>query len=182
MKNQSKANIEYALKWGVIFGMVNVLIYLLVYLIEKSLLVNMWFSITVFFINLFLLVYPLVSKRKELGGIISFNDAFLICFIIFLGGILIQNIFNYILYNFIDTGLAEYIKQKAIESALSMMEKFGAPQDKIDETLTKLQNEDFSQTPTRISKQFLFSILFGGAISLIIAAIFKRNPKDTNFE
>ena len=182
MENQTKANFEHGLKWGLILGMINILIYLLIYLIDKNFLVSMWFSLISLVINITLLIIPITSKRKELGGFISFNDAFMICIIIFIGGAILQNIFNYILYNIIDPSLSEFIKQKAIESAQSMMEKFGAQQDAIDKTISDLQNQDFSQSPARIGKQFFFSILIGGVISLILSAILKKSPKITDIE
>ena len=182
MENQTKANFEHALKWGLIFGLINIAAYLLMFLINKNMLVSMWFGSTTFIVNLALLIFSITSQRKELGGFISFNQAFIICFVVFIGGALIQNIFSYFLYNFIDPGLAEFIKQKAIETTSSMMEKFGAPQESIDKSIDDMQNENFSQTPARISLQFFYSIIYGGFISLILAAIFKKNPKVVDFE
>jgi len=182
MENQTKANVEHALKWGLILGLINIVVYLLVYLIDKNLLVSMWYSFSSLALNIVLLILPIRIKRKELGGLISFNDAFIICFLVFIGGALLQNIFNYFLYNFIDTALAEFIKQKAIESSVAMMEKFGTPQESIDKALNDLQNQDFNQTPARISKQFFFSLLIGGVISLILAALLKKSPKINDFE
>ncbi|MFI5221612.1 MAG: DUF4199 domain-containing protein [Bacteroidia bacterium] len=181
MENHSKANIEHALKWGIILGMANILLYLLVYLISKSSLTSWWLGTFSLALNIFLLIIPVTIQRKEFGNEITFNEAFLICFITYAGGSLLQTIFTYILYNFIDPGLSEYIKTKAIEMTQSMMEKFGAPQDSIEKTLEKMQLEDFRQTPARIARQFLFMILFGGVISLILAAILKRKPKNTDF-
>ena len=182
METQTKANVEHALKWGLILGMINIVVYLLVYLIAKDLIVNMWFGLSLLVANIFLLILPVTSKRKELGGLISFNDAFIICMLVFTGSALLQSIFNYVLYNLIDGGLSEFIKQKTIENTVSMMEKFGAPQDSIDKTLNDLQNQDFSQSPARIGKQFLVMIIMGGIISLILAAILKKTPKVTDFE
>ena len=182
MEDQTKANIEHALKWGLILGMTDIMIPLLAYIIDKSLMVNTWVSISTFVINVILLIFSITTKRKELGGLISFNEAFIICFIVFLGSAIMQNIFNYVLYNLIDPGLSEFIKQRAIEATSSMMEKFGADQDGIDKALEKLQNEDFSQTPARVGKQFFFMMIYGAILSSILAAIFKRNPRVTDFE
>jgi tetrahydromethanopterin S-methyltransferase subunit G len=177
METENKSNIEHALKWGLILGMANIFIYLIAYIIDKSILTQWWMGLASLAINITLMIIPVTSKRKELGGFITFKDAFLICFIVIAGGALLQSVFNYVLYNLIDPGLSEYVKEKAIESATSMMEKFGAPQEEMEKAIEKLQNEDFSQTPARIGKQYAFGLLFGAVLALIVAAIFKKQPK-----
>ncbi len=177
MENQQKANLEYALKWGLIYGMVNILIYLLAYLINKPMMVEWWFGLLSLALNITILSFALIGRRKELGGLISFGDAFLVCFVVIIGGGLLQSVFNYVLYNIIDPSLAEYIKTKAIESATAMMEKFGTPQESIEKAIGDIDKKDFSQTPARIGEQYFFTIIFGGVIALIMAAIFKKNKK-----
>jgi len=182
MENQTKTTLEHGLKWGLIYGMANIAFFLIAYLIDKTLLVSMWFSGGIFIINLILLIFPVIAKRKEFKGLISFNDAFIICFTVFLGGALIQNIFTFFLYNFIDTGLAEFIKQQTIESTVSLLEKFNLEQDQIDKAISDIQSQDFTQTPARISLQFFYSMIYGGLISMILAAILKKAPKVSDFE
>jgi hypothetical protein len=182
MEDQTKAHLEHALKWGLILGMTNIVIYLLGYIVDKTMITHWWYGLISLAINITLMVVPVVSKRKELGGVISLRDAFLICFVVIAGGSLLQSIFNYILYNLIDPGLSDFIKQKTIENMTSMMERFGAPQESIDKALENIQNTDFSQTPARIGKQYFFMVLFGGFIALIVAAILKRKQKTTDFE
>ena len=182
MEDQTKANFEHALKWGLILGMTDIIIYLLAYIIDKSVMASMTLGLAMWVINIILLIIPVTIKRKELGGLISFNDAFVICFVVFIGGALLQTIFNYILYNLIDPGLTEFIKQKTIETTTALMEKLGTPQESIDKAIDDIQSKDFSQTPARISAQFLFMLVYGGIISLIIGAIFKRTPKITDIE
>ncbi len=182
MENQSKANIEHALKWGLILGMVNIAIYLLCYVIDKNILTQWWLGVGTLVINITLMIIPVTTKRKELGGLISFKDAFIICFVVLAGGALLQSVFNYVLYNLIDPSLSNFIKEKTIETTANMMEKFGAPQEQIDKTLSDMQNQDMSQNPARIGQQYLVMLLINAVISSIIAAIFKKNPKVTDFE
>lgn len=180
MEDQSRANFEHALKWGLILGMTDIILNLIVYIIDKSILTSMWFGGITFIINITLMIVPVTQRRKELGGFIDFKDAFLICFVVIAGGALLQNVYNYFLYNMIDQGLAEYIKQKSIESATSMMEKFGTPQEAMDKAIEDIQNTDFNQTPARIGKQYFLMLIFGGVIASIIAAIFRKSPKTTD--
>lgn len=182
MENNNKANIEHGLKWGLISGMINIVITILAYAIDKSLLTQWWLGLTTLAINIALMVIPVTSRRKELGGFISFGNAFVICFLVLAGSALLQSVFTYILYNLVDPELSEFIKEKAIETATSMMEKFGAPQESIDKAIEEMQNENFAQTPARIGKQFFFGLLFGAVIALIVAAILKKNPKVPDME
>ena len=176
MENKN-AQLQYGAKWGFILGLVGIIIQVLCYVINKELLVTMSFGFSVLAITIAILVYALINYRKENGGVLTFKEGFMITLYAFIVSSLLTTIFNYILYNFIDPDLSNFIKEKAINTTTQMMEKFGAPQDKIDETIEKMQSQDFSQNLYASLKQFLGSIIFGAIIALILAAILKKQPK-----
>jgi hypothetical protein len=110
-------------------------------------------------------------------GIITFKDAFLICFIAIAGGILLGTVFNYFLYNIIDPGLADFIKEKSIEKTAALMERFGASQDVIEKGLADVEKQDFHMTPSKLGVTFLQGSIFGAIPALIIAAIMRTKTK-----
>ncbi|MFN9518642.1 MAG: DUF4199 domain-containing protein, partial [Bacteroidota bacterium] len=77
----------------------------------------------------------------------------------------------------IDPTLPEFIKNSTIEKTVAMMEKFGADQEAVDKTLEELNNQDFNFSGSRLGQSYLLGLLFGAFISLIVAAIFRKQPK-----
>jgi hypothetical protein len=177
METQKNRLIQHGLQWGLILALVNIAIQAISYMINKQWLVSFWLGGISLVINIILLIIPVIKYRKELGGYIDFKNAFFVCLLVYLGSSLISTVFQYVLYNIIDPELSTYVKEKVLESTSSMMEKFGTPQEDMEKALADIEKQDFSQTPAKLGKQFLWGILFGGIISLIIAAILRKQPK-----
>lgn len=177
MESKNKELIEHGLRWGLMLALITITIQMGSYLVNKELLVSMWAGIFYLLITIVLMVLPILQQRKEQNGLISFKEAFLIAFIVSVSSSLITQVYTYVLYNLIDIELAGFIKEKAVESAASMMEKFNTPQEEIEKQLEKMQEQDFSQTPGTIAKQFLWGTIVGAIIASIIAAILKKQPK-----
>ncbi len=173
---------QQALKFGLIMGMFNVIIQLLFYMINKEWLVSLMMNFVILIVNIILVIYPIRQLKKQQGGLISFKDAFIMAFIIFAGSGLIGTVFQYILYAIIDPGLPEYVKQKAIENTVSMMEKFGSSQDDVAKAIEPLEQQDFKPNAKSLGTQYFWSILFSAFFALILGAIFKKSPKTEGLE
>lgn len=176
MEVQKPTLLQQGMKFGLILGFTQVVVYLLLYVIDKNLLVSFGVGAMIMVLSIILMVLP-VRNYKSITGVITFKEAFVICLITIAGALLITTVFNYILYNIIDTTLAEFIKENVIGKTASMMEKFGAPQEEIEKQITKLQAEDYSQSPGRLGIQYMSGVLFGAIPALIIAAILRTKNK-----
>ncbi len=182
MEERKPNLVEHALKFGLIMGLVSIVIQLGIYVINKEWLVSVVLGFISFAITITLVVYPIRVYRQQNGGVVSFKEAFVIGFIVFAGSSLLTSVFQYALYNFIDPDLSEYIKEKAIEKVASITEKIGGSQDDIEKAVEQLEREDFSQSPKRLASNFLGGILSGSVISLIIAAFTRKKPKTQDIE
>ncbi|MCE2788174.1 MAG: DUF4199 domain-containing protein [Bacteroidota bacterium] len=180
MENQKPNIVQHAMKFGFIMGLFNILVQLAIYLIDKALLVSFSIGIITMIINLILVIYPVRLYRKELEGFISFKEAFIIGLIVFAGSGLITIIFQYLLYNLIDPQLPDYIKEKAIEKTVGLMERFGAGQEEIAKAIEPLEKEDFHQTPSKLGSSYLSNVLIGAVLSLVIAALTRKAPKNSS--
>lgn len=177
MDTQKPTLVNQGMKYGLILGFAQVVIYLLLYVIDKNLLVSFWVGAVMMVLSIALMVLPVRSYKASNGGVIDFKDAFIVCLITIAGGALITTVFNYLLYNVIDPSLAEFIKEKAIEKMSSMMEKFGGSQEDIERGIESIQKQDFSQSPARLGTQYISGVLFGAIPALIIAAIMRTKTK-----
>lgn len=108
-------------------------------------------------------VLAALKVRKSNEGFLEFSQALKVTFTVFALALLLQTIFTYILFNFIDVSFKEAVSQEVLNKTEQMMKKFGASDSQIDEALESERNKD----------QFAFSrVLLGYALSCIVAFIF----------
>jgi len=158
--------------FGIVTGLVSVLITTFIYIVDLTLFTSWWLGILNIIIYISIGVYLLVKTKKDLKGIFPFKDAFTTYFISAVVGILISVAFNIVLFNFIDPGAKDTIKELTIKFAVEMMEKFNAPKEAVNQAIKDMQeNDQFSIG--QLVKGSVFSILFSAIFGLILAAIFK---------
>src|SRR5690242_9751302 len=121
METDSNANMRHALTWGLILGMVSILLTLLVYVINRELFASFTLAVISIAIMITILILSVTRRRKELGGYLRFGNAFMVCFVAVATGMLISSVFNYVMYNMIDPDLAEFVKQRVIDKTVAMM-------------------------------------------------------------
>jgi succinate dehydrogenase/fumarate reductase cytochrome b subunit len=117
------------------------------------------------------------KAKADNDGYLEFKNALKICFGILVLTGLFTSVFNYVLMNFADPALAERIAQLSIEKGQEMMERFGVPQDKIDEEIKKMTAKNLYSLKSTIQGLAVFCIFYF-IIALIIAAIMKKNKPE----
>lgn len=160
------------LNYGVILGAFSVLFTTAIYAIDLKLFTSWWIGIVAIIISITIGVMLVSKTKKQLGGNISFKDAFTVYFIAAIIGSLISTIYNYVLFNFIDTKAKETIKEITMDYTMEMMEKFGAPSASINETMQKLAETD-NYSLGNLMFGYAVSLIFSAIFGLILAAIFK---------
>jgi hypothetical protein len=121
---------------------------------------------------------PIIFIRKErlqLGGFITFGDAFRISFFGLLIGGAVSVLFTMLYIQFIDPEYAENTTLKAMEMTKNFMDG-NVPEEQIEETLRKMETdmgEGF--TPLGMAKSFLWYVLFYVVLSSVLAAFLKKD-------
>jgi hypothetical protein len=163
--------------YGVISGIVSVVIITLLYSIDLSLMLKWWVGILMIMISIIISVTLLSKTKKELKGNMSFKEAFTTFFISSVIGTLIYVSFNIILFNFIDPEAKETLNGLVIEFSKDIMQKMGAPASETNKALKELASKDTYSVFEQL-KGSVFSIAFGSIIGLILAAIFKTKTPE----
>lgn len=165
-----------SIRYGFIAGAIMIAIVLLLYIISAPLLGTFW-PMIVYVPVLFLMIWGGITYRKEIGGYKNFGQAFLAVFIISIIATILFDTFGYLLYKVIDPDLPEVIKQKVLENTSTMMEKFGAPDDKIDEALKSIKDQDYTPTLKSQAIRYGSSVVIGVILSALIALFVSRPDK-----
>lgn len=174
---------KHAISQGVIGGLILVAINLLIYVIDPMLMANWWLGIA--FVPLVFIVLLVIGLniRKAEGGYLKFGKAFLSVFIAGLIMSLLSTIWNIVLFNVVDPGLAEALMETMGDNMLAMMERFGAPIDDIEDEMKKGFEE--AEAKFQIGGQILgfFTGAFWWALgALLVGAIAKKNPSLDAFD
>ncbi len=108
-------------------------------------------------------------RDEELGGYISFGRAFIVSLIAMVVAGIIGALFNAIYYSVIDPGFVD----TAVEGMEEMMSNMGVEGELADAQIEQMKKQ-FSPS-YQLTIGVLVGSLFGAVLSLIIAAIMKKN-------
>ena len=162
------------IKYGTISGLFSVFYMIALYVVDYKLFINIWLGVIVMLAFLAIGVFQLLELRKNLGGFMTFKEAFTGYFISALLGILISTSFSIVLFNFIDTATRDLIHEALITFQVENLQKWNVPAAEIKKAVDDMnETPQFSTTGLLygILKSLMGSIVFG----LILAAIFKKN-------
>lgn len=165
---------QSALQYGTYLGLVSILITLFIYIVNPTLFGSMWFGMLTLLITVVLVIFFTKKMRAQQGGFWSFKEAFTGVFIMFAASAILSTFFTFILYTAIAPELPNIIKESVINSTESMMESFGMPQEEIDKAMKDVYEKDFGFNATNTLSNLSFTLIFCAVISLIFAAIFKK--------
>jgi len=160
-------------KFGLIIGLVAIIYSILLYLLDLSMNKALGYVNYVFLIGG--IVWGLKTYRDQgLNGFISFGKAFTTGFYISVVAGVISAIWAFIFFKFINPEFVEIILQ---ETETQMMEQ-GQSEEVIEQTLKYTRM--FMKPSLMAFWSFLFNIIGGAILSLIIGAIMRKDPPATN--
>lgn len=179
--NEQPSLLQHAIRWGLIMAAVSIVLTVLIYVIDYTVMVQFKFIGISLLIYLGLTIYAGINYRNSIGGFIPYGKAFQHGFLVLAISGLVGVIFAFILYNVIDTELPQKLTDAAVDNAREMMEKFGAPEDQIDPALEKARVDTADRfTAVGQIKGYGIGLIFSAIISLITSIFVKKNqPVET---
>ncbi len=163
--------------FGIIVAVVSILATSLMYAIDLKLFMTWWIGIILFLISLAIGIVGVAKAKKQLGGYISFKEAFTTYFIIMALGSAISIVFSIILLNVIDPAAKDTLKQYAIELAVEMGQKFGTPTKVLKQQVELMEQQD-SYSVTGQALSYVWVLLFHAIVALIVAVSMKKNKPE----
>ena len=152
---------QNAIRYGGVMGLALVLVNLLFYFISVSAFFS-YAGFVGFIVYVGFMVKAGLDERTELGGFMTFGEAFKVTFQVFVIGSLIYWIFYYLLYTVIDPSLVEETKRIAMEA----IEKLGSfvGEEAYEQMMEQIEQQDFSISIGTVLQQFAFGLVFPGAL------------------
>lgn len=159
--------------YGVILGVFSILITALIYALDIELFVNTYIGLIGLVVSLTIGIVLLRKTKKDLGGFITFKDAFTTYFLAAVIGSAMSVLFNLILFNVIDTEAKDALNDLTTRYTLETMAKWGAPESAIDQTREQMRGVD-NYSPGNLLKGLVFSFVLSGIMGAILALVFRN--------
>lgn len=175
-----KMLVNGALKTGLIIGVVSIVVFLFEYIADiKPVGIMMPFVVLLIgiAINITVLVILFKKFRTQIGGYISFSDAFLYCFLAMVIATVVSSLFTLLFLQLIDP---DYLKN-IMEAQKAYMENYLAgkmSEEQLAATLDGIDQEAAKMTPvSQTIKSLIAGVIFGGIVALIVGAIMKKKSE-----
>lgn len=169
-----------ALKSGLIIGVVSIVVFIIMYVADLKpvgIMMPIVLGLVGLAINIVLLVIFFKNYRTQIGGFISFRDAFLYCFVVLVIASLVSTIFTLLFIQFIEP---DYYKN-LMEAQKAYMENYlsgKVSEEQMAQTLEKIDEQSAKMgSVTSTLKGLLWSTVFSAVIALIVGAIMKKKPE-----
>lgn len=168
--------VNNAAKNGLILGGISIVMVLVIYAIDYTVLVQMKMLLFSLLISVGYAVYAGIGYRKEIGGYISFGKAYQHGFIMFVVSSLLYTLFTFLLYFVIDPELPGKLTEASLANTEEMMRGFGMTEDQLEEAMAKAREGSANQfSPGKMALGFVFGVIGGAIFALISGAIVKKN-------
>jgi hypothetical protein len=170
-------------KSGALLGAVSIIITLVLYVIDSTLMVSLWMALFSIILSISLVSYLGIKYRNEHNsGFLSFGTSYVFSLVTMVTSGVIATVFNLLLYTVIDPDLPQVLGDAAYEQGLSMMEFFGASVDSVDdEVLDKMRTDSMERFSVASTLKGLIGVVIGSAIfSLITGAIIKKKEPEND--
>jgi len=174
MSNQASTP-SFGIRYGLLLGLISILLTLVLYFINPEFLFNIVRSGPLFILTIAFMVLAVLAARKANSGLISFGNAFVVAWLVGIIYTLLSGLFDFVLQTYIDPNLLEVQRQLTVDAMESMSSILNEEQmeDAIDQAAIAIGK------PSTVLIGLVSSALLSAIPALIIAAILKRNKKNT---
>lgn len=165
---------KVAMQYGLILGIVSILLSVIVYVMGQAYEQPWWQSLLSFALMLGCIVYAIKAFRGENGGFLSLGEALKVGLAVALIAGIIGMIFNYIFITVIEPDFALNILDKARENMLEQNPNMTEEQMEFGMSMAEKMTSPIVMSAMAI----IGSLFFGFIISLIAGLIMKVNKPE----
>lgn len=182
MENETSSTptlLNNTMKHGVILGIISIVLTLIYYAVDYSLLANWKVGLLSFAVFLGYGIYAGIGYRNEIGGFMPFGKAFQHGFLVFAISALISTVFNILLYTVIDPELPGKVTEIAVQNAEEMFEGFGMSGDALDEAIEKTRKDTADRyTVGGLALGYVWALIGCALFALITGLIVKKKEPE----
>src|SRR5690554_2897313 len=168
METSIKSN---SINYGLYLGAALSLFTVFAYAVNLDLFTKWWYGIALMILVIVFGIISSMTSKKLKGGFINFKEAFTSYFIAIALGIVISSVVSFLVFNVIDPEAAKLLQEKILDSQVTMMRGFGAPEDAIAEVVEQLEN---MFALSKVLQSIAFQLVGFSVVGLIVALVVKK--------
>ena len=165
--NEQVSTARVALKWGIILGIALIIYSLILFLTDS--VGNRKLGFISFALSIAGLVLAMRDYRTLHGGYMSYGEGLSVGTLTAAVSGLLSSLFSVFYTTVIDTGVME----RMVDRTRQQLEESGVPDDQIDQQMKIV--EMFQSPGLSFAFGVIGAVIFGLLLSLVIAAIMRRN-------
>jgi hypothetical protein len=166
------------LNYGLIGGLIITVVSLLQYLGGLDTYLSPVGYVT-YLVVITMAVLAALRVRRSNEGFLEFGEALKVTFTVFAVALLIQTVFTYILFNYIDVDFKNAVSQEVMNKSEQMMKKFGASDEQIQKTLDAERHSD-QFSAGRVFLGYAITCIVSFIFCLLISLIVKKSKPAFN--
>ena len=178
--NQTVNIKQEALKNGLIWGTINIVVFLVSWYVMPNMMTSYLNSFVSILIGIALAVFFCTDMRKKVGGYWTFNEAMWPIFVTFVTGMALTYVFTILFGKFIDTGYPSKMTEMVLANTEETLRKFGLQGSDLKDAMKKTE-ENLQQQFNPTFKQAIIGFGIAAIMYFIGAVVFalifrKSNP------
>jgi len=184
---------KQGVNFGLILGALLAMVTVGGYAYSTEILVSYWALLYVFLVVIIMGLLVIGFSKRDLGGFISFKDAFTSYFIMLIIGMFISTLVNFLIFNVVDTDFKSVVQEKQIETIDNQREwiigkmydgnssedDIEKTNEKFDEAIEKIKSKDQYAIGEQIKGLFI-GIAIMSVFGVLLALLLRR--KDPSLE
>ena len=179
-KRLMKSNINIIVKYGLILGLVFVVLSVLIY-VFNLITISFWAGTIIGVANLALLIAGLIIAGKHYrknygGGYIRYMGVFKVLILVVLISSLVSTAYSLLFSTVIDPGYEQRVKLEIAQKTAEYMANQNVPEAQIDKMIDNMTKPSEDSMLSKMLWSFLGSVLFGVIVSAIVSIFVKKNP------
>lgn len=124
---------------GILWGFAIFAVYVIFYIIGIKAFASGSLNWISFLLGTFFLIYFPITKKKELGGFMSFGQVYGFSVVMILVYTVVSFVLNYIFFTFVDPDFMESMKEAVINKALEDGMERGATEEQMDPAMRMIE-------------------------------------------
>ena len=160
-----------AVNYGIILGVINSAVLVLIYTMNPELFLAPWLGIVLFLMTIVFGIIASAKAKAILKGFISLKQAFTAYFITVAIGSFFAVILTVLLFSVIDVETGQYLNEKLMDMSLETLKSLGMSESIIEESMKKASEIDNFSFLTQIQSYFIRLVIyciFGLISSLVL--------------
>jgi len=183
MESQKPNSFKLAMTYGLYLGLISIVLSVITWATNAvdylGLFGTAFLGILQLTLIIFLLLYFTKQYRNnELGGKITFGQAFVFGVLIVVLSAIVNSLYTYIFNKFIDPEYTQRVLTMMQDKTYQFMSNRGMPQDQIDAALKNFDVQEISSPIEMLISSMEFGLIGGAFMSLFSSLIIKKNTID----